>query len=185
MPLKFINTTIPDLTVIESEPIQDGRGFFERILCMEEVRSIGHVKNIAQVNQSLTKTRGSIRGMHYQKPPFAEIKFVRCLSGSVFDVAVDLRMGSPTFLHWYGEVLSSENFRTMYIPEGFAHGFQTLEENCTMLYIHTIAYSANHSSIVRFDDPRVGISWPLPIETISERDLSAPYLDAHYEGLQI
>ena len=162
--------------VIEPEPSTDDRGLFARIFCKEELQSILHGKSIVQVNHSMTRHKGAIRGMHFQRPPTAEIKMVKCLRGSVFDVMIDLRSDSSTFLNWHGEKLSAENMKMMYIPEGFAHGFQTLEQNSELLYLHTEFYSPEHEGGVRYNDPKIGIKWPLEATDISERDRNHPLL---------
>ena len=163
----------------------DDRGLFARVFCQNELLNILHGKNIVQINHSLTKQKGAFRGMHSQYPPKAEIKIVKCLRGSVFDVIIDLRKGSPTFLKWHEEILSSENMKMMYIPEGFAHGFQTLEENCELLYLHTEFYSPKHEGGVRYNDPKVGIKWPLEVRDISERDKKHPLLAEDFQGIEI
>jgi dTDP-4-dehydrorhamnose 3,5-epimerase len=123
--------------------------------------------------------------MHYQKPPKAEIKMVKCISGAVFDVIVDLRKGSETFLKWHGEVLSSENMKMMYAPEGFAHGFQTLEETCELLYFHTEFYSPGYEGGIRYDDPSVNISWQLQPTDISVKDRNYPLVSGQFKGVAI
>ena len=169
-------TPLQDAFIIEPEPFMDNRGVLARVFCKQELQSILHGKNIVQVNHSMTRQKGAIRGMHFQRPPKAEIKMVKCLRGSVFDVIIDLRKGSSTLLKWHGEVLSCENMKMMYIPEGFAHGFQTLEENSELLYLHTEFYSPEHEGGVRFDDPVLNISWPLEVTDISEKDRTHPLL---------
>ena len=124
----------------------------------------------------MTKQKGTIRGMHFQRSPMAEIKIVKCLNGSIFDVMIDMRSNSSTFLNWYGERLSAENMKMMYIPEGFAHGFQTLEKNSELLYLHTESFSPKYEGGVRFDDPDLAIDWPLPVTDISERDRGLPLI---------
>jgi dTDP-4-dehydrorhamnose 3,5-epimerase len=183
--MKFIQTPLKGAYIIDPEPFEDKRGLFERIFCEEKFREIGHSKTVVQINHSLTKHKGSLRGMHYQEPPMAEIKMVKCLKGSVYDVIVDLRKGSDTFLKWFGETLSSENRRMMYVPEGFAHGFQTLEYDCELLYFHTEFYSPDYERTVRFNDPRVSIRWPLDITEISERDLRHALLSESFEGVLV
>lgn len=169
--------------VIEPEPVTDDRGIFARFFCQHELQSTLHGKNIVQINHALTRQKGTIRGMHFQRPPKAEIKMVKCLHGSVFDVMIDLRSYSSTFLKWHGEKLSAENMNMMYIPEGFAHGFQTLEKNCELLYLHTEFYSPEHEGSVRYNDPKIGIKWPLEITDVSERDRSHPLLPSEFAGL--
>ena len=172
--MKIKQSSLQDAFVIEPEPFTDNRGIFARIFCHQELRNILHGKNIAQINHSLTRQKGAIRGMHFQHPPKSEIKMVKCLRGSVFDVMIDLRSDSLTFLNWHGEKLSADNMKMMYIPEGFAHGFQTLEKNSELLYLHTEFYSPEYEGGVRFDDPELAIDWPLPPAMISERDRSLP-----------
>lgn len=169
--------------VIEPEPFTDDRGLFARVFCKQELQSILHGKNIVQVNYSMTRQKGAIRGMHFQRPPKAEIKMVKCLRGSVFDVMIDLRSDSSTFLKWHGEKLSAQNMKMMYIPEGFAHGFQTLEANAELLYLHTEFYSPEYEGGVRYDDPMINISWPLEVTDISERDQNHPPLSHDFKGI--
>ena len=162
--------------LIDPDPFKDDRGLFARVFCGRELKEIGLTKGIAQINHSVTEQKGAIRGMHFQYVPKEEIKMVKCLSGSVFDVIVDLRKLSSTFGGWHGEKLSSDRMKMMYIPEGFAHGFQTLEENCELLYLHTEFYSPEYEGGFRFDDPDLAIDWPLLTATISERDRSLPFV---------
>jgi len=176
-------TPLQDAFAIEPEPFADDRGLFARVFCKQELQSILHGKNIVQVNQSMTRQKGAIRGMHFQRPPRAEIKMVKCLHGSVFDVMIDLRQRSSTFLKWHGEILSAENMKMLYIPEGFAHGFQTLEENCELLYLHTEFYGPEHEGGVGYDDAKVGIKWPLEITDVSERDKNHPLLAHDFKGI--
>jgi dTDP-4-dehydrorhamnose 3,5-epimerase len=174
--MNFKRLPLDGAFLIDSDPFKDERGLFERIHCCRELKGIGHSKQIVQVNHSITVHKGAIRGMHFQYAPKAEIKMVKCLSGSVFDVIIDLRKLSTTFGKWHGEMLSSENMKMMYIPEGFAHGFQTLEENSELLYLHTEFYNPEYEGGVRFDDPDLAIDWPLPPSVISERDQRLPIL---------
>ena len=169
-------TPLKDAFIIEPEPFRDDRGLFARVFCKQELRDILRGKNIVQVNHSMTRQKGAIRGMHFQRPPRAEVKMVKCLSGSVFDVMIDLRSDSSTFLNWHGEKLSAENMKMMYIPEGFAHGFQTLEQNSELLYLHTEFYNPEYEGGVHYNDPKVGISWPLEVTDVSERDRNHPLL---------
>lgn len=156
---------------------------FVRTLCMDELSHIGHRTPIVQVNHSITMETGAVRGMHYQVPPKAETKIVRCLRGRVFDVVIDVRQGSPTWLQWFGAELSATNMQMMYVPEGCAHGFQVLEPASELLYCHTAAYSPEHEHAVRFDDPSVNIEWPLPVSDVSARDRSHPLLTADFCGV--
>jgi dTDP-4-dehydrorhamnose 3,5-epimerase len=181
--MKICPTLLHDLSILEPEPFADERGRFTRLFCRQELRKLLESRSIVQINHSLTVRKGAIRGLHFQSPPKAEKKFVRCLRGSVFDVAVDLRCGSPTFLKWHGERLSEENLKTMYVPEGFAHGFQTLEENTELMYLHTEYYSQEHEGGVRYDEPMISIAWPLEITEISDRDRSHALLGDDFKGI--
>ncbi len=177
-------TPIPGLTVIQHHPIVDGRGYFERLFCIDELRDFLPAGNsIAQINHTVTNAPGTVRGLHFQHPPRAECKFVTCLRGEVFDVAVDLRQGSPTFLEWHAETLSAGNHKTLVVPQGFAHGFQTLAETCEMLYLHTAAYHETAAGGFNARDPRLAISWPLPIGELSPRDSAHPLITSHFVGL--
>jgi dTDP-4-dehydrorhamnose 3,5-epimerase len=170
---------------IELSPHGDERGEFARLFCMNELASIGHSEKIVQVNRSLTRERGSVRGMHFQYPPHAEIKLVTCLRGLVYDVLVDLREDSPTFLSWEAAELSRENSLMMYVPRGFAHGFQTLEDECELLYFHTEFYAPAAEGGVRYDDESICIEWPLPVTCVSEKDISHPKLDLRlFKGIK-
>ena len=178
-------TTIPGLVVAESTPRIDERGSFTRLYCQEELSEIIGTRQIVQINHSHTKAVGAVRGLHYQRVPNAEMKLVRCVKGRVWDVALDLRAGSPTFLKWHAEELSETNARMMVIPEGFAHGFQVLEEDSELLYLHTAFYSPEDESGVRPMDPGLSIDWPLAIEDLSERDRNHPLLNSEFTGLAV
>jgi len=179
----FEETAIKDLYTVDLTPIKDDRGFFVRSFCINEFSSIRKDINIVQINHTLTTERGSVRGMHFQQPPFGETKIVRCIKGSVFDVAVDLRKDSNTFLQWYGINLSEENMKLLVIPEGFAHGFQTLDDNCEMLYLHTEFYNKEYESGIRYNDPSIGIEWKLPVSNISDRDRNHLLIDKSFKGI--
>lgn len=138
---------------------------------------------VAQINQTLTRCEGAVRGMHYQLPPVAEVKLVTCLRGRVFDVAVDLRADSTTFLRWHGEILSPENRRALAIPQGFAHGFQALEVDCELLYLHSAPYRPEAERALNACDPRLGIDWPLPISDMSDRDRGHAMLTENFAGI--
>jgi dTDP-4-dehydrorhamnose 3,5-epimerase len=181
--MKILENPFQNAFVLQVEPYVDHRGKFARTYCQNELKQIGHYKQIVQINHSLTRRRGAIRGMHFQYPPKAEIKMVSCLHGSVFDVIVDLRRHSSTFLEWYGEILSAENHKMMYVPEGFAHGFQTLEENTELLYLHTEFYSPEHEGGLVYNDPMLSIEWPLETTEISEKDQKYPLLSEAFEGI--
>lgn len=178
-------TALAGVVVIERQPIVDERGWFERLFCARELESLSGSQPIVQINRSLTRQRGTVRGLHYQCPPHTEIKLVTCLRGEIFDVAVDLRAGSPTFLRWHGERLSAADGRMLVIPEGCAHGFQTLTNDCELLYLHTIEYAPTGEAGLHPQDPRLAISWPLPISALSPRDRVHPLISAPFEGLQL
>jgi dTDP-4-dehydrorhamnose 3,5-epimerase len=183
--MKFNSLSLSGAYIIEPEPFKDTRGKFSRLFCRKELEQITHQKEIVQINHSLTVQKGAIRGLHFQKPPKAEIRFVKCVRGSVFDVMIDLRHDSPTIFQWHGEVLSAENMKMSYIPEGFAHGFQTLEKNCELLYFHTALYSPENEGGVQFSDPKIRIKWPLKVNLISEKDKNLPLLTEDFEGIKI
>jgi dTDP-4-dehydrorhamnose 3,5-epimerase len=178
-------SSITGVWTIESSVHQDHRGAFSRLFCAEEEKSILHDRSIVQINHSITRSIGAVRGLHFQHPPHAEMKIVRCLRGRVFDVAVDLRRDSPTFLNWTAVELTPANHLAFIIPEGCAHGFQVLERHSELLYLHTAFYSPASEGVVRFDDPRIGVDWPLPPTDLSARDLGHPYLDESFEGLSL
>lgn len=170
------HTPLEGLTLIKRKPMGDHRGFLQRILCTSELESVLRGKPVVQINHTYTAARGTVRGMHFQQPPHQEIKIVSCLRGEVFDVAVDLRPDSSTYLHWHAEILSAANHKTLAIPEGFAHGFQSLVDDCEMLYLHTAAYHPEADSGLNPRDPSLAISWPLEITEISVRDEAHPPL---------
>lgn len=178
----LLDTPLSGLRILQRKPIGDGRGYLERLFCAEELLALVPGKHLAQINHTLTANRGTVRGLHFQRPPHAETKFVSCLRGEVFDVAVDLRHNSPTFLRWHAEVLSADNHKTLVIPEGFAHGFQTLTDDCEMLYFHTAAYQAEAEGGLNAQDFRLAIKWPLGVTILSDRDRSHPMLTNEFEG---
>lgn len=179
----FHATPLSGLVVIERKPIEDDRGFFCRLFCAEEFCEAGLRKFIAQINQTFTRGKGAVRGLHFQYPPHAEAKLVSCLGGEIFDVAVDLRKGSPTFLCWHGEILSAANRKSLLIPEGFAHGFQTLTEDCELIYLHTVSYAPEAEGGLHVLDKRLGVAWPLEISELSGRDRTHPLLASDFEGI--
>lgn len=181
----FIETLLSGVYKVEQKPIEDSRGFFSRFFCAEEFKEIGFTQPIAQMNHTLTKQKGAVRGMHYQHPPFTEAKIVTCLRGEIFDVAIDIRKGSPTFLQWHAEILSNKNQSSLYIPDGFAHGFQTLTENCELLYIHSAFYEQDAEGALNVLDPELDINWPIDIIELSERDRNHPMIGASFEGIDI
>jgi dTDP-4-dehydrorhamnose 3,5-epimerase len=173
------------VVVVQRRRLEDSRGFFSRLYCAAEMTAAGVHKPLAQINQTLTRLKGTVRGMHFQRPPHAETKIVSCLAGEIFDVAVDLRRGSPTFLRWHGEILSPGNQRSLFIPEGVAHGFQALADDCELLYLHTEAFYPESEAAVHAEDPRLAIHWPLTISAMSDRDRSHAMLTATFDGISL
>lgn len=173
------------LKCVTRQRLGDARGFLARLFCAEELALAGWKKPIVQINHTHTARQGTVRGMHFQLQPHAEMKLVSCIRGAVFDVAVDLRAGSPTFLQWHTETLSVDNGRALLIPEGFAHGFQTLSDDCELLYLHTAAHAPAAEAGLRADDPRLGIIWPLPIAEMSARDRAHPVLTPQFKGMDL
>ena len=176
------NLPIEGLKLVERQPIGDNRGFFSRVFCAKELALCGWHQPVAQINHSFTAEKGTVRGLHFQHSPYAEIKLVTCLHGEVWDVVVDLRAHSSTFLKWHAVHLSAQNNYALLIPKGIAHGFQTLTENVQLLYCHSVAYQAKAEAGLNIADPRVAIKWPLPVSECSQRDQSFPFLDAQYSG---
>ena len=181
--MTFTETTLPNAYLITLATRSDNRGWFARTYDKQAFDQIHHTADWVQMNHSLTRQTGALRGMHFQYPPFAEVKLVRCVVGRVFDVIIDIRADSPTFLHWFGTELSETNQQMLYIPKGFAHGFQTLTANCQLVYCHSEYYTPEYEGAIRYDDPRINIVWPLPITDLSERDATHPYLDDRFAGL--
>ena len=181
--MKQLATPLPGLQVVDTEPTGDARGRFERLFCEQDWAPLRPDLHFVQVNLSTTTLRGSVRGLHYQAAPAAEAKLIRCVHGHVFDVAVDLRAGSPTFLHWHAVELRADKPREVFIPEGFAHGFQALSNDVQLLYFHTAPWTPACEGGLRFDDPRLAIDWPLPPTQVSDRDRGHSLLDDDYTGL--
>ena len=179
----LIDTSLPGLKVVQRERLGDARGFLSRLFCAEELAAAGWQKPISQINHTWTKKRGTVRGMHFQYPPHTEAKLVVCLRGAVWDVAVDMRLASPTLLSWHGEELTPENGRALLIPEGFAHGFQTLSPDCEVLYLHSASYAPGAEGGVDACDPRLGIGWPLEITERSDRDQGHALLAPDFRGV--
>jgi dTDP-4-dehydrorhamnose 3,5-epimerase len=178
-------TRLPGVHVVERRPRMDERGWFERMYCTVDLADVVGRRTIVQVNRSSTQSRATVRGMHYQVPPSAEAKLVSCLRGSIIDVAVDVRRNSPTFLRWHAELLTAENRRSLFVPEGVAHGFETLEDDCEVLYLTTAAYDPKAERGLHPRDPRLAIDWPLEIEHLSERDSSHPALPLDFDGIVV
>jgi dTDP-4-dehydrorhamnose 3,5-epimerase len=174
---------IAGLAVLERKPVGDARGFLERLFGAEDLAGMLGDRRVEQVNRTLTKRAGTVRGLHYQLPPFGEAKLVTCLRGEVFDVAVDVRRGSPTFLAWHAVRLSGDVPRTFWIPEGFAHGFQTLTDDCEMLYVHTAPFRPASEAGLDPRDPAIDVDWPLAITETSARDAAHPRVTAGFTGV--
>lgn len=172
--MKFTELELKGAFVVEVDKIQDSRGFFGRLWCENEFADHNLNTNIVQSNVSLSKKKGTLRGMHFQRGSHAETKFVRCTRGSVYDVIVDLRPDSPTFKKWCGVELTADNYKMIYVPENFAHGFLTLEDDSEVYYLVTQFYSAQHEAGLRYNDPGIGIEWPNEIAEISEKDNNHP-----------
>lgn len=183
--MKIQQTAIDGVVVVETTPFHDSRGVFMRLFCERELSTVLGQRRIVQINYSRTDRVGAIRGLHYQRPPHAEMKLVRCLRGRVWDVAVDLRQDSPTFLRWHAEELTPDHARMLVIPEGCAHGFQVLELESELLYLHTTFYEPTAEGGFCVDDPRLKISWPLPITDLSPRDQALPCLSADFAGIAL
>ena len=166
----FRETELPGAFVIELQKCEDERGFFARSWCQKEFEARGLNPRTVQCNVSLNKVKGTLRGMHYQVAPCVEAKLVRCTRGAIYDVAIDLRRESVTYKQHVSEVLSSDNYKALFIPEGFAHGFQTLEDNCEVFYQMSAFYSPEHQRGLRYNDPAFRISWPIEATVISDRD---------------
>jgi dTDP-4-dehydrorhamnose 3,5-epimerase len=177
------DTPLAGLRIVERKRMGDERGFLSRVFCAEELRPAGWIRPIAQINHTFTARLGTVRGMHFQSPPFAEMKLVSCLGGEVWDVAIDLRRDSSTFLKWHGERLSAENGRALLIPEGFAHGFQALSDGAVLLYCHSAPYVPQAEGGLNPRDPSLAIGWPLAIAEMSTRDAGQPAVDSAFEGL--
>ncbi len=175
--MQITETKLQGLKVIDITPHADDRGFFARVWDRDALVSVGMDTDLQLSALTQNVHAGTLRGMHYQTPPFAETKFVRVTRGSIFDVAVDLRKDSPTYLQWHGEVLSARNHRQLYIPKGFAHGYLTLEADTELTYFLSAAYSPEHARGVRYNDPAFAINWPGEIKVIAPRD--AQYGDYH------
>lgn len=172
--MKFTETRLKGAFIIDPERLEDERGFFARTWCQRESEAYGLQPRWVQCNISFNKKKGTLRGMHYQVTPFAEAKLVRCTMGAIYDVIIDLRPDAPTFTQWEAVELSAENRRMLYIPEGFAHGFMTLEDNTETFYQMSEFYAPAYARGVRWDDPAFGIRWPMGVRVISERDRNYP-----------
>jgi dTDP-4-dehydrorhamnose 3,5-epimerase len=171
------------LKLVRRVPLEDARGSLTRLFCAAELAAAGWTKPIAQINHTRTRILGTVRGLHFQHPPHAEMKLVSCIRGEVWDVAVDVRAGSPTFLSWHAEHLSADNGCALLIPEGFAHGFQTLSTDVEMLYVHSSFYAPNADDGLNPRDPKLAIPWPVPVAELSPRDARQPMLTEAFTGI--
>lgn len=176
----FNKTPLPGAYTIDLEKRGDDRGFFARFFCVNEFKQHELETNFVQINNSLSANKGTLRGMHYQLAPNAETKVVRCIRGSLYDVILDLRPQSPTFGKWFGAELTAENRRMMYVPEGFAHGFLTLEDDTEALYLVSAMYAPERERGVRWNDPKFNIEWPMQPVIVSEKDQNHPDFDPEY-----
>lgn len=180
--MKFHQSSLIGAYTIELERRGDDRGFFARLFCQREFENAGIAMPVVQANNSLSAKAGTLRGMHYQLPPAAEIKLVRCVRGALYDVIIDLRPDSPTFGNWFGAELTAENRVMMYVPRGFAHGFMTLTDDTEALYLVSAFYAPEHEKGVRFDDPRFGVKWPRVPDEVSPKDRTWPDFDPAFHG---
>lgn len=181
--MKYLETGITGSYVIELDKIEDDRGFFARLFCANEFRKNNLITEFVQINNSLSKTKGVLRGLHYQLPPHSEVKIVRCIRGSLFDVILDLRPDSPSYCQWFGVELSGDNRRMIYVPRGCAHGFITLEQNTEALYLTSNYYFPSAERGVRYDDPRFSIQWPIEPVEVSEKDQEWPDFEPEFHGV--
>jgi dTDP-4-dehydrorhamnose 3,5-epimerase len=183
--MKFHPLPLPGAWLIELAPVRDDRGFFVRWFCAQTFASHGLPDRFVQANHSQSLRKGTIRGLHYQVPPAAEAKLVCCIRGSVQDVLVDVRRGSPTFLQWHGQLLREGDFRLVYVPPGIAHGYQALENQAAVMYQTTAPYTPALEARIRFDEPRVGIAWQVGEVIVSDKDATTPLLTNDFRGVDL
>jgi len=179
----IFNQSILGVVGIKRRVITDDRGFFSKLFCSDELKEIGWIWPVSQINHSFTALKGAIRGMHYQTPPHSEAKIVTCIRGAVWDVALDVRQGSPTFLKWCALELTEENGIAMIIPPGCAHGFQTCNDNSEIIYLHSSPYASKFEECINPLDPMISIRWPLPLTIMSDKDRQSPLIDAAFAGV--
>jgi dTDP-4-dehydrorhamnose 3,5-epimerase len=175
--MKFIETKLAGAYIIELDKIGDERGFFSRLWCRKTMEEKGLKSNIAQINTSHNVHKGTLRGLHYQQAPYEEVKIVQCIRGAIFDVAVDIRPKSPTYMQWFGIELDEDCCKLLYIPEGFAHGYQTVKDNSAIIYPTSEFYTPESEGGIRWDEPEIAIKWPLDPVNMSKKDLSWPLND--------
>ncbi len=181
--LSLVALPLAGLFSLQHRVHEDERGRFARLFCQGSLAAYGQAFHVRQINHSRTAQRGTVRGLHFQYPPQAETKLITCLRGAVWDVAVDIRQGSPTFLHWHAERLEAGDGRSLLLPPGFAHGFQTLSDDAELLYLHSADYAPGHEGGLSPNDPRLAIAWPLPINNLSARDAAHPLLGDSFQGV--
>ncbi len=179
----FNSLSLKGAYTIDVEPFQDSRGFFTRTFCEKEFAQHGLVQHFVQANHSGTHGKGVVRGLHFQYAPFCEVKLVKCVQGAIFDVIVDVRSGSPTFLQWFGTELTAENKRMMYVPAGFAHGFQSLSDYSEITYMVSDFYNKEKEGGIRYNDISVNVNWPLPVSLVSDKDMSISLIDSTFSGV--
>lgn len=182
--LNILPTAFDKLFVIQPNSFQDERGIFSRLYCQDELENVCNI-NIKQINHSLTLNKGTVRGLHFQYEPHAEVKIVKCIQGSIFDVVVDIRKDSPTFLKTFSIELTKENQKMLCIPKGFAHGFQTLEDNTELLYFHSNIFVQENEGALNVNEPCLNIQWPLKITSISKKDAIHPFINSDFQGVVI
>lgn len=182
---KKINTSIKDVFAVESQQIGDNRGFLSRLFCTKEMESMGWFGSLQQINFTKTFKKGTVRGFHFQNPPYAEYKYVKCIRGEVYDVALDLRMGSDTFLQTHSEILSESNNTSLIIPPGVAHGFQALTDNVELIYFHSQPYQPEYDDGVNPQEPMISAHWPLEISNMSKKDANKNFLPNKFKGVKI
>lgn len=181
--MQFIETPLQGAYLIDLEKKEDERGFFARLFCEKEFEKLGLKSHFVQVNNSFSQKRGTLRGIHYQIPPKGETKLVRCIQGALYDVIIDLRRDSSTYLQWFGAELTYENKRMMYVPEGFGHAFLTLKCDTEALYMVSEFYAPEYERGLRYDDPALLIKWPLEPLVVSEKDRRHPLFDPSHHAV--
>lgn len=181
--IQFEDLPLSELKKVCLSEFNDNRGVFTKLFCGDAFSQILQNQTIKQVNISHSYLKGTIRGMHFQYPPYTETKIIKCLKGEVYDVVIDIRMHSKTFLEWYGVHLTESDKKMLLIPPGFAHGFQTLSNNAELLYMHTEKYVKNHEGGVNFNDPKISINWKLPPKNVSERDMNFEFISNNFKGI--
>ena len=179
----FNPLTLTGAFTIDVQPFQDNRGFFTRTFCKKEFEQHNLVQHFVQANHSGTHGKGVVRGMHFQYSPYCEVKLVKCVQGAIFDAIIDLRTGSSTFLQWFGAELSADNKKMMYVPAGFAHGFQTLTDYSEITYMVSNFYNKESEGGVKYDDAKVNIKWPLEVSLVSDNDMKIPLVDKTFTGV--